>query len=118
MALSARLLQRGSSAWRSSCANLVERAGKLRAQQAVVALDPPGAADHHMIGASNALHRHDFARECPESALHAVADNCSADLLGDRETNAHLRLRILAVADQQDEAGRGGALAGVRGKEV
>ena len=45
-------------------------------------------------------------------------DHRSADLFGDGETDAHCRVRILAVADQQNEAWSGRALAGVRGEEI
>jgi len=54
----------------------------------------------------------------PEPSFDPVADHCAADLLGDRETDAHHGVRILAVADEQDEAGHGRALAAVGSKEV
>ena len=60
----------------------------------------------------------DFAGERAEAALHAVADDRVADLLGDGEADAHRRVRVLAVADEQDEAGHGRALAAVGGEEV
>jgi hypothetical protein len=71
-----------------------------------------------MVGAPNALGRDDLARKRPEAPLHAVADDRAANLFGDGEADAHRRIRILAVADEQDEAGRGRALARVRGKKV
>ena len=58
-----------------------------------------------MVGAWKATLGHDVAGKRPKAALHAVADNRIADLLGDGETGAHLRVVIAAVADQQDEAG-------------
>ena len=48
-----------------------------------------------------------LAGEGAEAALHAVADHGAADLLGDGEADADGWIVILAVADQQDEAGRG-----------
>ena len=96
----------------------VERAGKLRAEQAEIALDALGAADHHMVGAGNALCRDDLAGERAEAALHPVADDRTADLLGDGEADAHRRIRILAVADEQDEAGHRRAQAAVGGEEI
>jgi hypothetical protein len=97
---------------------LVQGAQKLRAHQAEVALDAPGAADHHMVGARLSLGRNDLAGERAKAPLHAVADDRSADLLGYSEADAHRRIRILTIADEKDKAGRGRAPAGVRGKEI
>ena len=66
---------------------------------------PSGAADHHMVGAGESLRRHDLARERAEAALHSVADDRSADLLGDGESDAHRRIVIVAVADEKHKAG-------------
>ena len=59
-----------------------------------------------------------FAGERAEAALHAVADDRVADLLGDGEADAHRRVAVVARADEQDEAGHGRALAAVGGKEI
>ena len=48
----------------------------------------------------------DFARKVAQAALHPVADHGTADLLGDGEADAHRRVVIAAVADEQDESGR------------
>jgi hypothetical protein len=85
---------------------------------AEISLDPFCAADHHMIRAGKAFGRHNLTGKRAEAALHPVADHRSADLFGDGETDAHCRVRILAVADQQNEAWSGRALAGVRGEEI
>ena len=61
---------------------------------------------------------HDLARKRAEAPLHAVADDGAADLLGDGEADAHWRIAVVAVSDEQDEAGHGGAPAGVRGEEI
>jgi hypothetical protein len=71
-----------------------------------------------MIGACNAFRRDDFARKRPEAPLHPVAHDRSADLLGHGEADAHRGVRILAIADEQDEAGSCRALAGVGRDEV
>jgi hypothetical protein len=96
----------------------IERAEKLRPEQAELALDAIGAADHHMVGAGNALRRHDFTSKRAESALHSVAHDGAADFLGDGEADAHRLVLIFAITNQQDEAGGGRALAAVRGKKV
>jgi hypothetical protein len=96
----------------------VQRAGKLRPEKPKLAFDAIGSADHHMVGAGNAFGGHDFTSERAKAALHAVADDCAADLLGDGEADAHRLVLIFAITNQQDEAGGGRALAAVRGKKV
>jgi hypothetical protein len=96
----------------------VEGAGELRAEQSEVSFDALRAADHHMIGAWKALGWHDFAGESTKAPLHAVADDGSTDLSCDRESHAHRGIGVLPIADEKDEAGRRGSLAGIRGKEV
>jgi hypothetical protein len=83
-----------------------------------LALYPFGAPDDHMIRAGETSGGDKFTSERPEAALHAVADDCAADLLGDREADAHRFVRILAVADKQDKSGRGHATAAIGGEEV
>ena len=95
-----------------------KRGRKVAAKLAEAALDPAGAADQHMVGAGQPLGRHEFAGEGSKAALHAIADDRIADLLGDGETNAHHRVAIFAVTDQQDEAWSSGALAFIGGKEI
>ena len=103
---------------RASSSHLVQSVFELRAKQAEITLDSFGAADHHVVGAGNALRRHDLAGERAEAALHAVADDRTADLLRDGKTDADRRVRILAVADEEQESGCGNTLAPVRGDEV
>jgi len=59
-----------------------------------------------MVSAWNAARRKDFAGERSKPPLHPVADDRSADLLGDGEADALGRIAVGAVADQQNEAGR------------
>ena len=60
----------------------------------------------------------EVASERAKAALHAVADDCAADFLGDGEADALLRIAVLAVADQKDETGGRRAPSGVRCQEV
>lgn len=88
------------------------------AKQSEFALDPASSSDHHVVGAGEAQCWHEFARESPETAFHSVADHGAADLLGDRKTNAHCRIRIFAITDQQNETWGCRAPTAVRGKEI
>jgi hypothetical protein len=83
-----------------------------------IPLDTPGAADHHVVGAGNAISRDDLASERSKAPLHPVAHDGSADFFGDCETDAHRGVAILALADQQNESGRGRPLAAVGRDEV
>ena len=71
-----------------------------------------------MIGAGQASRGDQFTGQCAEAPLHPVADDRAADLLGDGEADAHRGVRILAVADEEQEAGCGNALAAVGGDEI
>jgi hypothetical protein len=71
-----------------------------------------------MIGSSEAFDGKDLAREGAKPSLHPVAHHRAADLLGDGKADAHGWVRILAVADEQDETGSGRAPAAVRGKKI
>jgi len=84
----------------------------------IVALDSSGPANHHMIGASDAGCWNEIAGKRPEAALHTVADDCAADLLGNGKADAHRWVLVGAIADQQDEAGGRGSLAFIGGKEI
>jgi hypothetical protein len=87
-------------------------------QMSEVALDPRLPPDHHVVGTGEALYWNDFARQLAEAALHSVADDRAADLASDCEPNAHRRIAILALANEQDEAGSGRAHAAVGGDEI
>ncbi len=100
------------------CASPSSARLELRPQQTEIALDALLTADHHVVGTGDAVSRNNLAGELAEAALHAVAHDCAADLLGDGEADAHRRVRILAVADEEDEAGGGHAPAAVRGEEI
>jgi hypothetical protein len=71
-----------------------------------------------MVGAGLAAGRHDLAGERSETPLHAVADDRAADFLGNGEADAHCRLGVRAVADEEHEPWGGRPLAGVGGDEV
>jgi hypothetical protein len=71
-----------------------------------------------MIGTCDSMIGQYFAGEGAETALHPVADDRVADLLGDREADAHRHFVIAARTDEQDEAGHGRALAAVGGEEI
>ena len=83
-----------------------------------IALDSSGTTDDDMIGAGNSMFWQRFAGEGAKAALHPVADDRIADLLGDGEADAHRHNDIAARADEQDKAGHGGALAAVGGEEI
>jgi hypothetical protein len=88
------------------------------AERLEIALDSGRAADHHMVGAGETLCGKNLAGKRAEAALHAVADDGVADLLGHGEADALRRVGIGAITDEQDESGRGRALSSVRGEEV
>src|SRR5262249_2935449 len=71
-----------------------------------------------MIGAGDSLAWQQFARQCPEPPLHAVADDGAADLPGDGDAEPHLRLAVLAIADEEDEAGHRRSSSLVRRQEI
>ena len=71
-----------------------------------------------MIRARDAFSGNDLAGESAETALHAIANHCTADLLGDGEADPNCRIGILAIADEQDETGCRRAPAGIRRDEV
>jgi hypothetical protein len=71
-----------------------------------------------MVGARKAFDRDKVAGKGAETALHAVADDCPADLLSDGEADANSGVAIRAVADQQDETWRCGALPGIGSQEI
>jgi len=71
-----------------------------------------------MIRAGEAARWNDLASKRSKAALHAVANDSPPDLFGDGEADAHARVLILAVADEQDETGGSYALAAIGGDEV
>src|SRR4029453_10746737 len=107
----------GSEPWRSRGGDLPECPLQFGGQAGVVPLDPAFTADQHMVGAGDAMIRQGFASEGAEAPLHPVADHRIADLLRHSEADAHRRVVIAARADEQDEAGHGGALAAVGGQK-
>jgi len=62
--------------------------------------------------------RNELSRKFAEAALHAIADDGIADLLADRIANPLERIAVLAVTDEEDEAGRRSAPAGVRREKI
>src|SRR5690606_15478141 len=62
---------------------------QLLAQPAEIALDPAFAADQHMVVIGQPALRQRLAQQRAEAALHAVAHNRIADLLGDGDAIAY-----------------------------
>lgn len=91
---------------------------KVVAKRGEIALDSGRAADQDMVGAGNAAHRQNLARKGAETPLHAVADYRIADFFGDGEAYPPGRVAVIAIADEQDKAGRGRAPSGVRSEEI
>jgi hypothetical protein len=60
----------------------------------------------------------DFPGKFAEAALHAIANDRSADFLADRESHALLRIAVLAITYEKDESGRRCAQTGVRGEKI
>ena len=61
----------------------------------------------------------DFAGERAEAALHAVADDRAADLLGDGEADAHRRIAVAARSrTSRTKPGMGARLPRVGGEEI
>src|SRR3546814_11994944 len=77
---------------------LYERLGEFLFQQGEIALYAAGAADEHMVRALDAQCWQKRAGQRAKTALHAVADNRPADLLGEGD----------AKTNGRSEAGRGG----------
>jgi hypothetical protein len=71
-----------------------------------------------MIGAWKTIVGQDLASKGAKAALHPIANDRATNLLGDGEADPNPRILVLAVQNEQDEAGRGGAQAAIRGKEV
>jgi hypothetical protein len=58
-----------------------------------------------MIRSGKASGRNDLLRKRTKAPLHPVADDGASNLLRDGEADAHRRIRILAIPNEQDEAG-------------
>src|SRR5690606_16339302 len=90
--------------------------GELRTKLAEVAFDAAFAANQDMIVIGQAFVRERSAKQLAEAALHAVANDRVADLLGDGYAEA---LALPAIGPrQQDKAGPRNAQTAVGGKEV
>ena len=98
--------------------NPAESGRKIGPKQREIAFDPARAADHHVVGAGHAASRQQLAGEGAKAPLHAIADDGAADLLGHGKADADAWIVVLAVADQQDEAGRSGSPAAVSSQEI
>ena len=71
-----------------------------------------------MVGARDTGKWQMRAREFAEAALHAVADNGVADLLGHGVPNADGGVAVRARTDLENETGHGVALAAIGSEEV
>jgi len=98
--------------------NPAESGRKIGPKQREIAFDPARAANHHVVGAGHAASRQQLAGEGAKAPLHAIADYGAADLLGHGKADADAWIVVLAVADQQDEARRGGPPAAVGSQEI
>jgi hypothetical protein len=87
------------------------------AKQSEIALQPAGTADYDMIGTRHARFRQNFAGKRAKPALHAVANDCTADLLGDSEADTDRGIVIRTWPDKEHETRHGHAPARIRGKE-
>jgi hypothetical protein len=87
-------------------------------KQREFALDPGGAADHHMIRSGKAMHGNDFAGERAETSFHSVTGDRISDSAADGETDSLQRILVLSIADEEHESGSRGTPAGVRRKEI
>ena len=92
--------------------------GQLVHQAIPTALDAPGTADQHIIGVVSRNGRENLTGKRAKAALHAVAHDRAADLLRDGDADADGRVTVLAWTDQQDKAGHGCPLAGIRREEI
>jgi hypothetical protein len=97
---------------------LCECADQVLAKFPEVSLDSAAAADHHVIRTSIALLGENFAGESAKAALHAVADDGSADLLADGEANAAKRIAIVTIANEEYKARCRRTPSGVRSEEI
>ncbi len=95
-----------------------ERLAEIGAELREIALHPAVTADQHVIGAADAVIGKDVSGERAKAALHAVADDRVADLLGDGEADPHGGIGVASVADQQHEARHGLPPARVRRQEI
>ena len=71
-----------------------------------------------MVCACNAGRGEDFTREFAKPSLHPVPDDGVANFLGDRVADADLRVRVLPVADKQNEAAEGRPFAVIRVQKI
>src|SRR3546814_6386924 len=82
---------------------LYERLGEFLFQQGEIALYAAGAADEHMVRALDAQCWQKRAGQRAKTALHAVADNRPADLLGDGDAKTNGRVAIIEGTNKQHE---------------
>ena len=71
-----------------------------------------------MIRPIEPVQRDDFPGQRTEAALHAIAYDRTADLLGDGEADPPGDIAVLTIADKKDEAGGCRAPAGVRSEVI
>ena len=88
------------------------------AKREIIAFDSAGAADQDMVGAGKTALGQQFPGERAQAALHAVADDRAANLLGHGIADADRGIAIVARTHQQDKAGHRRASSGIRGEKV
>src|SRR3546814_3099394 len=94
------------------------RLGVFLFRQGESALYAAGAADEHMVRALDAQCWQKRAGQRAKTALHAVADNRPADLLGDGDAKTNGRVAIIAGTNKKHETGHRHALSGVGRQKV
>ncbi len=95
-----------------------EGAGKIGLEIGEGAAEAGVPADEDMIGTGLAGVCQAEADDLAQAALQAAAGDRIADLLGDGEAGAHVRVLVATGADEQDEAGGDDAGAAIGGKEI
>jgi hypothetical protein len=71
-----------------------------------------------MIGAGHPHFGQDSPCQFAKTTLHPVADYGRTDLLGDGDAEPHCRIAVLALAHEQDEAGRRHPPAAIGGEKI
>jgi hypothetical protein len=97
---------------------LLQCANEFLAKQRIFALDPAGSADKDMIGAGHAERGYMVPRQGAQTALQSIANDGTADLLGDGKADAHGRIAVIATTELKDESGHGNTLAAIGGEEI
>ena len=80
--------------------------------------DSARTADEHMVGAGHAEGRKVFAGKGAKPAFQPIANDRSADLLGDGEADTYGRIAVISAAKLKNEPGHSDSLAAVGGEKI